>query len=253
MTTWVLLRGLMRDSRHWGGFPERFRVGMQAANVVTLDLPGNGALNQMASPASVEAMASWCRSELAARGLAPPYCILAMSLGAMVATSWAMDFPAEVDACVLINTSLRPSPAYWRLRPRNYGTILKLALFGRRAEDWEASIYRLTSNRPAGAADVVPHWSAWRRRYPVARANALRQLLAAWRYAPPRDQPEPPVLILASTTDALVDVRCSRNLAARWKAEIHEHPTAGHDLPLDDAGWVVEQVSRWAQRIGLRR
>lgn len=246
MTTWVLLRGLMRDSRHWGDFPERFSAGMPGTKVVTLDLPGNGSLHRMASPARVERMASWCRGELASRGWVPPYRILAMSLGAMVAASWAIEHPAEVEACVLINTSLRPSPMHWRLRPRNYGTLLKLVLFGGTAGDWESAIYRLTSNRPAEAAHVVPLWSAWRREHPVSRINALRQLFAASRYAPPKDKPEPPVLLLASTLDALVDVRCSRDVAARWHADLREHPTAGHDIPLDDGDWVVRQVSTWA-------
>lgn len=253
MKTWVLLRGLMRDSRHWDDFPMRLTAAMPGTEAVTLDLPGNGSLHRMASPVSVEAMAAWCREELQSRGLAPPYGILAMSLGAMVAASWAMDHPSEVQACVLINTSLRPSPMHWRLRPRNYGTLLKLALFGGTDEEWEAGIYRLTSNRPTEAARIVPRWSAWRREHPVSRINALRQLVAASRYMPPKDKPEPPVLLLASTNDALVDVRCSRDLAARWQAELHEHPTAGHDIPLDDGDWVVAQVSMWTAHRGKSR
>jgi pimeloyl-ACP methyl ester carboxylesterase len=51
-----------------------------------------------------------------------------------------------------------------------------------------------------------------------------------------------PLLLLASRGDALVDPRCSLAIAQRWACEIAMHPWAGHDLPLDDADWVVQQV-----------
>ncbi|WP_295678940.1 alpha/beta hydrolase, partial [uncultured Nevskia sp.] len=107
-STWVLLRGLMRDSRHWGDFPQAFASEMSGARIELLDFPGNGALNEQTSASSVDAMADYCRAELQRRGLKPPYRLLAMSLGAMAASSWASRYPQELDACVLINTSLRP-------------------------------------------------------------------------------------------------------------------------------------------------
>ena len=57
MSTWVLLRGLTRESRHWGEFPARLQSRFANSNVVALDLPGNGRLNAQRSPASIEAMA----------------------------------------------------------------------------------------------------------------------------------------------------------------------------------------------------
>jgi hypothetical protein len=43
-----------------------------ALQVICLDLPGNGRLNHMQSPLSVEAMADYCHAELACRGIARP-------------------------------------------------------------------------------------------------------------------------------------------------------------------------------------
>ena len=40
---WVLLRGLTREARHWGGFPERLGAAL-GVEVHCLDLPGNGHL-----------------------------------------------------------------------------------------------------------------------------------------------------------------------------------------------------------------
>ena len=107
MSTWIFLRGLNRESRHWGSFPETFRQAVPEADVHTIDLPGNGRLHRLKSPADVAEMAESCRAQLLASGILPPYHVLAMSLGAMVTIAWAARHPAEIRGCVLINTSRR--------------------------------------------------------------------------------------------------------------------------------------------------
>lgn len=244
MTTWILLRGLMRDSRHWAGFVEEFQQAVPHSRVVALDLPGNGALNLQPSPWSVPAMVAHCRAQLLARGIQPPYALLAMSLGAMVAVAWSAAYPHEVSRQVLINTSLRPfSPFYQRLRPANYGQLVRLALLSASDDTWERTILKLTSNLAAATPDaILPQWLAWRQTNPVSRANALRQLVAAARYQAALMPPLTPTLLLASEQDRLVSVACSQTLARHWHCALRLHPSAGHDLPLDDAAWVAAQV-----------
>ena len=84
-----------------------------------------------------------------------------------------------------------------------------------------------------------------RAQYRVSGANALRQLLAAARYRSPSERPATPLLLLGSTNDQLVNIACSRAIAECWSAPLVEHPTAGHDLPLDDASWVATQIRQW--------
>ena len=243
MSTWVLLRGLTRESRHWGDFPERVKALTGALQVVTLDLPGNGRLNAQPSLLRVEDMAMACRAELVQRGLPPPYHLLAMSLGAMVALAWATEHPDELQACVLINTSVRSfSPWHHRLRPRNLGPLLRLAMQAS-PEAMEEIILSLTTQHPATpAAELLEQWATWRRENPVSRINALRQLWAAARYAPPQARPKVPLLVLAGAADTLVNPRCSSRLSQAWGCELRTHPSAGHDLPLDDGAWVVREV-----------
>lgn len=244
MTTWVFLRGLIREKRHWGKFPAEFQREFADAKIVTLDLPGNGALYRDASPTRVEDMAQFCRRELAQRGLPPPYHLLALSLGAMVAVAWCEQHPEEVDACVLINTSLRPfNPFYRRLRPHNY-----LKLIGSLYRDMpqrERLILQLTSSLGGAQEAIVDDWVAFQREFPVSRVNALRQLLAAMRYRAPLRKPPTSILVLGSTHDRLVDCRCSQQLAQQWQADSAFHPTAGHDLPLDDGPWIAAMVETW--------
>ena len=119
MTMWVFLRGLTRECRHWGDFPAVFRRELPDADIHVPDLPGNGRLNALRSPASIGAMAEHCRNALREQGSRPPYFLLAMSLGAMVAAEWAARHPKELRGCVLIGTSFGGiSPFHRRLRPR---------------------------------------------------------------------------------------------------------------------------------------
>lgn len=245
MTTWILLRGLTREARHWGRFPAVLELACPGEAVLTPDLPGAGRRHGEASPASVAGLLAGVRDRLPASGPPPPYCLLGLSLGGMLALEWAARYPAEVAGCVLVNTSLRPlSPFFQRLRPRHYPALLRAALVSG-TEEREASILDLTSRLAPDRPALVRAWSAWRRECPVSAANALRQLAAAARYRLPPGPPPLPMLVLAAARDALVDPACSARLAQAWGLPLAVHPEAGHDLPLDDPGWVAEKVGAW--------
>jgi pimeloyl-ACP methyl ester carboxylesterase len=246
MATWVLLRGLMRESRHWGDFPQLLQNSLAGQVIVTLDFPGNGSLHEEASLSSVALMADYCHAQMAKSGYAPPYRVLALSLGAMAALAWSRRHPTEVEKLVLINTSIAPySPFYHRLRPKNYASLILFLLAGS-ASRREKLILRLTS-----AKDRSGLWAQWIRyaqEYPITQANILRQLFAAMSY---RDDPTPPsvpVLLLAAEKDELVNVLCSQLLAEQWDCNICLHASAGHDLPLDDPFWVVQKINEWLPR-----
>ena len=248
MTTWVLLRGLMREARHWSDFPTMFQDAVDGQPVVTLDLPGNGSLHEQTSATSVAAMASNCHAQLRQLGHAPPYRVLALSLGAMVAVAWCELYPREIERLVLINTSLAPySPFYERLRPVNYPALLCLLLSGSVSQR-ENLMLRITSTLKSHSEQqqrILAEWMAYARQYPITRANILRQLQAALCYRAAPTAPSAPVLLLAAQQDHLVNVKCSLTLAQHWSCAIRLHPLAGHDLPLDDSVWVIRQVREW--------
>ena len=246
MTTWVLLRGLTRETRHWGPLPQRLALRLGGAAVVALELPGNGARHRERSPDSVEQMVAACRQSLVDAGHEPPYVLMGLSLGAMVATAWTHSQPDELEGVVLINGSSRAlSPWHRRLRWQSIPSVLRI-FATRDAAARERLVLRLTARHPPlRYADLVADWAAWWREHPVEPRNALRQWLAAARFTGRSTRPPMPVLVLASEGDALVDPRCSKQLAKAWRAELRVHPTAGHDLPLDAPDWVVEQTARW--------
>lgn len=248
MSTWVLLRGLMREARHWGDFPAQFQKITGAQNVVTLDFPGNGQLHRQASPSSVAEMAESCRTQLERLGHRPPYNVLALSLGAMVAEAWSERYPQELDRMVLINTSLAPyNPFYQRMRPRNYPGLLRFLVFNS-IPARERSVLHITSNKQRTVQQrtaLLEQWESYAGECPVSRANILRQLRAAATFHAAPLPPPVPVLLLSGLQDNLVNAKCSLTLAQRWNSPIRLHPTAGHDIPLDDGEWVAQQVKEW--------
>ena len=246
--TWVLLRGLTREAGHWGGFGAELGARLPGARIECVDLPGSGAHHREASPARIGPMVEAVRQELAGRGLPPPYHLLALSLGGMVALDWAARHPAELAGVVLVNTSLAQlSPPHHRLRPQAWPALARLLMPGS-ALRREATILELTSARAHQHVAAPAAWEAIRAARPVSAANALRQLLAAARYHAPREKPPVPLLLLCGAADRLVDPRCSQALAKRWGVALSTHPEAGHDLPLDDATWVAAQVAAQVAR-----
>lgn len=243
MSTWVLLRGWARETRHWGAFPEILAAAL-GTQVIAADLPGNGRLHKRRSPLSVAAIADEVRQGVPREG---PLCLLGLSLGGMVAVEWARRYRTEIARCVLLNTSMRPFSAFHeRLRPRVYAALARLALIEREPLAREAAILRLTSGRAPGAM-LVSEWARYAEEQPVSRRNVLRQLVAAARYRAP-DAPPVPVLVLAGRCDELVDVRCSLALAERWRVPIAVHESARHDLALDEGAWVAARVAEWLRQ-----
>jgi pimeloyl-ACP methyl ester carboxylesterase len=243
MAHWILIRGLTRDRRHWGEFPAVFAETNAGQGVFAIDLAGNGARHRERSPASVAAMVEDLRQALQGQGIAGPHRLLALSLGGMVALEWAARHPAEIEGVVLVDSSSADlSPFYDRLRPVQYLRLLSI-LACPSARCKERLIMAMTSNRPDPRR--VAQWAGWRRSDPVSPGNAWRQLLAAARYRGPASAPAAPVLLLASRGDRMVDVACSRAMAARFGWPLIEHADAGHDLPLDDPRWVAERVRDW--------
>ena len=246
---WVLLRGLSRESGHWGVFPEHLLRELRAlqpgAQLMMLDLPGTGTQRRQASPTQVSAIVDACRADLQRRGVNGPVSLIGMSLGAAVLSDWANRYPTEVEAGVLINPSLRPfSELFRKPRPLNYLGLLLLSLSRFSARMREERVLSLTTRLTPTQA-VIDRWVELQRQHPLGVRNTARQLLASMRYRASRTRPAAPMLLLCSKADNLVDWRCSQAISRAWGAPLRLHTKAGHDLPLDDPLWVARAVTEW--------
>lgn len=244
---WFFLRGLVRESGHWAGFLEKFQSHFPQVEIVPIDLPGSGVHFQKTCPSSVPGMVDELRKEFLSAGSTNH--LFAISLGAMVGLDWMHRYPQDFQSAILVNTSLRGiSPLYHRLLPRNYFTILKC--FFSSPLEIEKNILRITSNRPELHAALALEWEKIHRSRPVSKSNAIRQLWAAAKFHPPQEKPRTKILLLNSLEDHLVSPDCSRALADFWKVPLQRHPSAGHDLTLDEPQWVLEQSQEFLHKNG---
>ena len=247
--TWVLLRGLTREHRHWEGFPAKLQRYFPSSNIITPDLPGNGKHADISSPKSIQEMILFLRNDIALDISSGPVHIIGLSMGAMVAIEWMRTYPNECAASVLINTSLKGiSPFYHRLRPTNYYRILRSIFTGNSARR-EATILRMTSNLYTDTEQLIHRWQSYAAENTVTASNAFRQLIAASRYRAPEQKPTVPILLLSSKNDHLVNSQSSESIAQSWQLPSEIHPTAGHDIPLDDGDWVCEKITEWLNQL----
>jgi pimeloyl-ACP methyl ester carboxylesterase len=248
--SWVLLRGLVREQRHWGNFSDVLQTYFPNDEIILFDFPGNGKRNKENSATTITAMSNELRAYVSSRTTGQPVYIIALSMGAMVAVEWMNQHPEECAGAVLISTSLRGlNPFYHRLLPSNYLTILKSIIFTEDINQKENRILHMVSNIIASdstkSEEIVSHWIDYAKQYPVSAINGLRQLIAAMRFHVPALQPDVPILVLRSLADHMVSPECSATLARHWHLPIETHATAGHDIPLDDAEWVCKKIVQW--------
>ncbi|WP_116472392.1 alpha/beta fold hydrolase [Zobellella maritima] len=248
-TGWILLRGLMREQRHWEEFPARFQRYFPHDQVFLADLPGFGSEYHRQSPSRIQDITDWLRQRWQAERAQGPLNLLALSLGGMVAVDWTSRYPTELNAVVLMNSSLAGiSPFYQRLKPQVYWRLLKWCFWQRDPLLQEAAILQLTSRFWAYDVAILTRWAAYARELPPRRRNTLCQLLAALRYRPAPTRPSVPMLLLNGLGDELVSPSCSQAIAEHWQLPLRRHPQAGHDLPLDAPVWVCEQIQAWVEQ-----
>ena len=244
-TPWVFLRGIVRQHRHWEDFPDRFQAAFPEATLLLPDFPGNGDLHEHESCTSIADMVEAVREDLQGRGLHGPVRLLAVSMGAMVGIEWMRLHPEDIERAVLINTSMPVlSRLGERLRRQAWPAILRSLLFMPQLER-ERLFVELTANLYPDKDALAARWAAYAEAQPTSRMNALRQLFAATTWHPPVTRPHEHALLLQSLGDQVVDPVCSTRIADRWRWPLASHPSAGHDLTLDDPDWVIAQVRHW--------
>lgn len=250
---WLFLRGLTREQRHWGRFKTVFERDLPGTSVYCLDLAGTGTEVSRESPRAVGEMVNDLRSRwLALRSATEgEWGLLAISLGGMCGMEWVSRFENDFSRFVLINSSAgNLDHPLKRLKPEMVAGILKAGLFNK--DPWlkEQKILSMTTNQSPEAIHELAHeWAKYAREAPVKKSVAVNQAWAALKFKAPA-QLKIPALVLSSAKDRFTAPACSQHLAERFSAILKVHPTAGHDLPLDDSEWVAREVREWLKEQG---
>ncbi|WP_133181442.1 alpha/beta fold hydrolase [Shewanella decolorationis] len=231
MTTWVLLRGLMRDQRHWNDFDQRLR--QRGCRVLTPDLPGNGILTHQASPLTIAEYASSVWQQLDEQLAGQAFYLLGLSMGGMIAMEMAKQRPEQIKHVFVLNSSAANlSPWYQRFNGLNVLSAWLKRCRGSRLHSIESTIVRLTSYRHRRDKVLIARWSQYRHESTPHFSNACRQLWAAFHYCCPAFLPVP-VSILSGDRDALVNIQTSRALAQHFKVDLVVLAYCGHDITID--------------------
>lgn len=240
---WILIRGLMRSAFHWHQFPKKLQQQFPSDSITCLDIPGNGERFTETTPVSIKGMAEDLYDQfenlITAKTGTHDIHIIAISMGGMIASELISMHPDHFSSVHIINSSFSNLSTPWqRMNPK---ALLSITPNLTNKENLETSILRWTSNKQS--SEFVKPWTDEARAHPINFRNAIAQLLAAGRYSAPKSKPLEETHIYCSENDHLVGSQCSKNIAKHWQVELNCHPTAGHDLPLDDPDWLIEKIS----------
>jgi pimeloyl-ACP methyl ester carboxylesterase len=248
-STWVLLRGLGRESGHWGPFLPALKTAATCSEVAALDLPGTGTRLQERAPRTMRQLVDRVRDEACSRGLLrAPIVLFGISLGGMVAMEWANSHPEELGGVAIAASSASDiAPVLKRFSALGILLVVRNR-FTRDPERRQRRLAWLVSNRHDIRDRIVREWMQIERDRPVSFATIRAQMDAASRWHAPASL-RVPSLFLVGRKDRLVHPDCTRALARRYGAALEEHPDAGHDLTTDAPDWVVDHCIRWASRL----
>ncbi len=241
-----MIRGLFREKRHWGDFPEILASYLTDCNIHCVEIPGTGELNQLKTPASISGMLEAVRPQVPAR---PPYVVIGLSMGGMIALQWAKRYPNDIQAVICINTSNAAFSAFYeRLKPENYWTIVK-ALW-QNIHQRESNILKMVSNRKI-KQQTLNDWISYAQQYPVSKLNFLRQLFSASRFRM-HTAPDSRLLFITSSKDQLVNSHSQSAMAKQWHANEIVNEEDGHDIALDNPLWLSQVIAEFINQQKLR-
>ena len=249
---WILLRGLVREQRHWGDFPQ-ILAGKLGVRAHTIDIPGAGTQHRETCTRRVPAMAEnirarWLtlRAETERTHGATSWGLLGVSLGGMISMAWASAHPDDFTHVVLANTSASDIGKPWdRMQPGAIWGVTR-SFLARDLVKRERIVLETTVRLVASAEREVlaQRWAGYAAESPVSRATLARQLFAASTFRAPRHL-EMPTLVVIGGKDPLASPTCGRALAERFGASIALHPDAGHDIGTDAPEWLATRVKAW--------
>lgn len=245
-----LLRGLVRERKHWDWFQAYLKSAFPNANIILLEIPGVGESYQTTSPDNFIDMIKFMREK------SQSYIdddnenvLIAMSLGGMIARVWLDKFNKDFNKLILINTSFKGiTPLLERLRPLSILRFIKI-FFTPSVRSRERQILEMVSNNKTEREKLLDGWVQIQEQRPVKRKSFINQIKAALTSKVDISVPKDiKILILAGKEDKLCNYKSSIRLNKAWGGEIELHQTAGHDLPIDDPTWLVETIKKWINK-----
>ncbi|NCN41061.1 alpha/beta hydrolase [bacterium] len=243
----LLLRGLLRDKRHWGNFPEILDQSLGGKyHIELLDLPGIGTEISRPFPLNMDEVVHDLRRRSGVIDNREELLIVSNSLGSMISMHWAALYPEDIKGLVLMNTSASNlSNLKERLSVKALQVFAKVVA-SKDPVERERLILSIVSRRYGNDLEQAKTWSEYALTHKEMLELGMRQLWVASRFelvAPL----EVPSLMLCSTQDELIDPVACMKVAKALGADQRFNHKGGHDLPLDEPEWIGQEINQWLQ------
>ncbi len=157
-----LLRGLTRESGHWGSvFTANLQTEFPNSTITFLDLPGSGEYYNVKAGLTINKLMEFMRERQldninARRG---KNVIMVTSLGGMVAVDWIEKHPEDFQGLVMISSSFKGiCTMAERANPSLRGDMIKV-LFESDLEKREAMLLKINSNDTVNFASNLREWT----------------------------------------------------------------------------------------------
>ncbi|MCP4911649.1 MAG: alpha/beta hydrolase [Oligoflexia bacterium] len=246
----LLLRGLGRTSAHWLDFPEHLKNNLSMVNEVKcIDLPGFGHESDEASPLTIKGITDFVFSKFELLPTSPNWITISVSLGGMVNMHWLSDTErsAHIKGSIIINSSSSDiAHPFERASIKSLSKIIKAGI----SRDNYVKEKHIASfvNHQCPSEETLKRLAKVNDQFPIKIPSFIKQLLAASHFKSPQYLYRP-TLFVRSKNDVMVNPVCSERLASKYNCQLETHPSAGHDLPIEDPAWLVEKVGNFLRSL----
>ena len=243
-----LIRGLTRESGHWGDFINLLELQLPEAKIHLIDLPGAGIYHKTKAPSSLKKMVDFMRKEVI-ETIHPEghNIIFATSLAAMLAAEWTINYKSDFDGLIMVNSSFKGiCSTSERVNKSVRGNMLRILLTNN-VKKRERLVIKVNSNKLGMVDKLLDTWVLIQKKRKMSRMNIFRQTLAGMRYNLNGQKPEIPILVIGSKGDRMVSPSCIEKIHNHFGGDLIWHPTSGHGLPLDEPEWLSKTVSNWSR------
>lgn len=235
---YVFIRGLARNKYHWYGFEKLFAHN---SDIIMLDIPGNGEFNKLDSKITIEENTEILREQFLKLKKNGPYTLIGISLGGMIAIDWLNRFESDFERIIVINTSAKNLARPWQRFNLKMAIAIPMLLFSS-DKVIESNILKQTLNKKKIDFELL-HSALNLRQFKTTKINFFKQLFSASKFIFPLNLNAEKLIVVYSENDRLVSSLSSKKIIELTNCRGIVHPSAGHDLPLDDAAWLFKTIS----------
>ena len=246
MKNLLLIRGLSREKRHWGEFPDLVENNLDI-RVHTLDNLGCGEFYEKETPLTIRENVDFLQEQFEKLYTENPgeWYLLGISLGGMFVAEWAQRINPFKKVFVINSSIKNLSPLFDRITPHALQMMTKsFVLSGQKQEE---IIYDLTSYRGSTSEHgyfKTNEWLSYREQFPMSRENFFRQLACAATYKLEK-KPKNDMVFISARGDELCKWTCGKAIADFCDSPFYlcEEP-AGHDLPMDCPKFIINVLKK---------